>query len=255
MTPVIYHTVVLLTRHQINAFSHALLAPSRPHRVGTDTAAQPLGSYVRCLWFGPNDLPQTNTLDSSRMSVWPVESIRAILPRCPSLRALAICNFPEELWAAVGAHIPASVSALHLGAVRAYMQWDWAAFPCFANLRAVTSMEVAGVWAPRMYKALATAPRMRVLRRIFPPRLRDTHRTALQRAAAVEYAEGLDRVEIIGCLFTRPELVSAWLERCMEVAGSRVDREGPGRFVLRTVDGGVAWKVLFDDWTDFCARA
>lgn len=254
MISLVFHTVVLTTRRQINAFKRALLASPRSLSTDTDATAPPLGSYVRHLWLGPNDRDPTNILQSPRLNIWPVESIHTLLPLCTALRALAISNFPEEIWARVGARVPASVAALHLGSVRAYMAWDWAALPCFANLRVVTSLELDGVWAPRMYRALATAPGVRVLRRFFPPTLRDTHRTALRRAAAMEHAEGLDRVEIIGCMFLSPELAPVWMKGCAESAEGRVGREGPGRFVLQTIDGTIAWKVFFEDWVDLCAH-
>ncbi|EPS95651.1 hypothetical protein FOMPIDRAFT_1168386 [Fomitopsis schrenkii] len=256
MIPVLFRTVALTTSRQINAFKRALLAPPRPASKDTDAPAspEPCGSYVRHLWFGPNDRSPTNILQSPQLNNWPVGSIRAILPLCTALRSLAISNFPEEIWCRISEQIPPSVEALHLGSVRAYMQWDWTAMPCFARLRTVTSMELDGVWAPRMYKTLATAPNMRVLRRFFPPTLRNTHRTSLQRAAVVPHADGLDRVEIIGCMFLAPELAPMWLKNCAEAAEGRVGSEGRGRFVLRTVDGTVAWKVFFEDWVDLCAR-
>ena len=254
MIPVLFRTVALPTRRQINAFKRALLADPRPRHGHLDATAPPLGSYVRHLWLGPNDRTPTNILQSPQLNTWPVESIQTLLPLCTALRSLAICNFPEEIWSRVGADIPPTVTALHLGSVRAYMVWDWAALPCFANLRAVTSMELDGVWAPRMYKALATAQSMRVLRRFFPPTLRNTHRNALRRAAAIEHAKSLDRVEIIGCMFLCPELAPMWFKGCTEAAEHRVHCEGAGRFVLQTVDGTTAWKVFFEDWMDMYGR-
>lgn len=242
VTPVLFHTVALTNRRQIKAFQLALLASTRLTSENIDATVPPCSSFVRHLWFGPKDGSPTNILQSAHLGSWPVESIGVILSRCTALRSLAISNFPEKIWSFVGAQIPQSVEALHLGSVRAYMRWNWAELPCFSHLRIVTSMELDGVWAPRMYKTLATAPRVQVLRRFFPPKLRDTHRAALRRAAAVEHTEGFDRVEIIGCMLS-PEHAPVWVKGCTEAVQGRMDR-----FVLRTVGGAIAWKVFFEDW-------
>ena len=90
MIPILFRTVALPTRRQINAFKRALLADPRPRHGHTDATAPPLGSYVRHLWLGPNDRTPTNILQSPQLNTWPVESIQTLLPLCTSLRSLAI---------------------------------------------------------------------------------------------------------------------------------------------------------------------
>ncbi|KAH9833280.1 uncharacterized protein C8Q71DRAFT_196458 [Rhodofomes roseus] len=197
--------------------------------------------------MGPNHHSPSDLLQSPELNVWPVDAICSILPRCTSLSALAVVNCPEDVWGSIGPLLPASVASIHLGSVRAYMQWDWSAMPCYAALASVTSMELDSVWSPRMYKAVATLPGIRTLRRFFPPTLRDTHCAALRRAAAVEHAESMERVEIVGCMFRSPELAPRWREKCAEASHGAVR---PGLFVLRTVDGTIAWEVFFEDWVD-----
>ncbi|KZT71871.1 hypothetical protein DAEQUDRAFT_763367 [Daedalea quercina L-15889] len=244
--PVLFRTVVLTTRHQINAFSRVLKS-SVQTTVGQAGTQVSLGSYVRHLWLGPNDRSPTNILQSPRINIWPEFAICAILPLCTSLKSLAISNFPEELWKNITLLVPPSVESIQLGSVRAYMLWDWTQMPCFSTLRCVTSLELDGVWSPRMYKAVATMPSMRTLRRFFPPTPRDTHYNALQRAAALEHSTTMEHVEIIGCTFRTSELAPRWLEKCTKASTGRV---GPGRLVLRTVDGTIAWKMFFEDWMD-----
>ncbi|KAH9919857.1 uncharacterized protein B0H18DRAFT_1026487 [Fomitopsis serialis] len=229
--PVLLRTVVLTTRRQVNAFARALRSPQRTVAVDTPSD-QKLGSYVQHLWIGPNDSSSANPLQSSIVSVWPIDNIRAILPHCTSLKALAVANFPEELWPRMGPLLPFSLESIHLGSVCAYMHWNWTEMPCYPTLRSITSMELGSVWSLRMYKAVATLPNIRTLRRFFPPILRNTHRTALQRAAALEPAATMERMEIIQCKFHMYEVTPI----CLDLSS---------RFVFLTVD----------DWLDRLYRS